>query len=172
MPGRSERVDEPDTAGREHDEEEIWRDLVSRFDDPAADEEAAEAAPWPAEENVDARLSGTRVIKPADPDARADEPAAAQPGEPATAEPDDADEHYIPPPPPPLPQLDSVAKGAWLALFGGPAYLLAATIAGWTIPAWAAFCGVAAFVGGFVTLVLRMSDEDRDGSGPDDGAVV
>ena len=70
-------MDEPDTAGREHDEEEIWRDLVSRFDDPAADEEAAEAAPWPAEENVDARLSGTRVIKPADPDARADEPAAA-----------------------------------------------------------------------------------------------
>ena len=124
------------------------------------------------QENVDAKLFGTRVIKPADPDARADEPAAAQPDAPATAEPDDADEHYIPPPPPPLPQLDSVTKGAWLALFGGPAYLLVATIAGWTIPAWAAFCGVAAFVGGFITLVLRMSDEDRDESGPDDGAVV
>jgi hypothetical protein len=158
-------------AGREHDEEEIWRDLVARLDSPAADEDAREAAPWPAEENVDARSFGTHVVKPADPDASAEEPVLVPHGEPV-ADPDDADEHYIPPPPPPLPHLDPITKGAWLGLFGGPAYLLVATIAGWTVPAWAAFGAVAAFIGGFITLVLRMSDEGCDESGPDDGAVV
>ncbi len=188
MPGRGKRVDGPDTAGREHDEGEVWRDLVSRLDGPAGYEDAGEAPPWPAEENLDARPLGARVIKPADPDALDGEPVTARPGEPPAGPPDgsgsgsgsgsdsssdsDSDSHYVPPPPPPLPKLDSVTKGAWLALFGGPAYLLVATVAGWTIPALAAFCGVAAFVSGFVTLVVRMSDEDRDGSGPDDGAVV
>ncbi|HKB32202.1 MAG TPA: hypothetical protein VKD26_15370 [Streptosporangiaceae bacterium] len=173
-------MDGPDTAGREHDEEEIWRDLVSRLDPgrQAEDQDATGDAPWPAEENLDARSFGARVVKPADPDAPPAESAPARPGEPVTAAAggpaalDESDDHYIPPPPPPLPHLDAVTKGAWLALFGGPAYLLVATVAGWTISAWAAFCGVAAFIGGFVTLVVRMSDEDRDDSGPDNGAVV
>lgn len=82
------------------------------------------------------------------------------------------EEHYFPPPPPPLPKLDPVSKGAWVALFGGPAYLLIATAVGWTVPAVAAFLAIGAFVGGFAILVLRMGDEPRNGSGPDDGAVV
>jgi hypothetical protein len=165
-------VDGPDTAGREHDEEEIWRDLVARLGPGphTDDEEPRGDTPWPAEEDLDARSSGARVIKPADPDAMAAEPDLARPAEPASAAPAESDEHYIPPPPPPLPHLDPVAKGAWLALFGGPAYLLTATIAGWTMPAWAAFCAVAAFIGGFAVLVVRMSDEDRGDD--DNGAVV
>jgi len=164
-------VDGPDTAGREHDEEEIWRDLVARLDPGLkTDAEARQAdAPWPAEEDLDARSFGARVVKPADPDARPTEPGAAFSAEPGAA-PAESDEHYIPPPPPPLPHLDPVTKGAWLSLFGGPAYLLGATMAGWTVPAWAAFCGIAAFIGGFAVLVVRMSDEDRGGD--DDGAVV
>jgi hypothetical protein len=86
--------------------------------------------------------------------------------------PDSQEEHYFPPPPPPLPKLDSLSKGAWVALFGGPAYLLVATAVGWTVPAVAAFLAIGAFVGGFAVLVLRMGDEPRNGSGPDDGAVV
>jgi hypothetical protein len=82
------------------------------------------------------------------------------------------EEHYFPPPPPPLPKLDPVTKGAWAALFGGPAYLLIATAVGWTVPAVAAFFAIGAFVGGFAILVMRMGDEPRDGNGPDDGAVV
>lgn len=90
-----------------------------------------------------------------------------------TAPPDPAEEHFIPPPPPPLPKLDPVAKGAWLALFGGPAYLVIALVLGWTVSGFAAFLAVAAFVGGFVTLVMRMGDgPPRDSGGPDDGAVV
>ena len=85
--------------------------------------------------------------------------------------PGDDDDHFVPPAPPPLPRLDPVTKGAWMALFGGPLYLLVAVMASWQVPDWAAFCAVAAFVGGFATLVVRMGDRPRD-DGPDDGAVV
>jgi len=83
-----------------------------------------------------------------------------------------AEEHYVPPPPPPLPRLSPVTKGAWVALFGGPGYLLTATMAGWTIPGWLGFAAVAAFIAGFIVLVLHVgADHDRD-SDSDDGAVV
>ncbi len=83
------------------------------------------------------------------------------------------DEHYIPPAPPPLPRLDPITKGAWAALFGGPAYLVIATAMGWPVPGIAAFCAVAAFVTGFAILVLRMNEPGPGGPDDgDDGAVV
>lgn len=86
---------------------------------------------------------------------------------------DPANDHYIPPVPPPLPRLDPVTKGAWLALFGGPLYLLISTAIGATISGLAAFLAVAAFVGGFVILVLRMDNgRPPDSGSDDDGAVV
>lgn len=85
----------------------------------------------------------------------------------------DSDDHFVPPVPPPLPKLDPVTKGAWLALFGGPLYLLVSTATGATISGLAAFLAVAAFVGGFVVLVLRMDNGRPPDSGSDDnGAVV
>jgi hypothetical protein len=93
-------------------------------------------------------------------------PASSVPPVPA----EDGD--FVPPVPPPLPSLDPVAKGAWTALFGGPGYLLLATMVGWAIPGWAAFLAVAAFVGGFATLVVRMGEKPPRDSGPDDGAVI
>jgi hypothetical protein len=65
-----------------------------------------------------------------------------------------------------------VAKGAWTALAGGPAYLLVASIAGWVVPGWAALAAVAAFVGGFTVIVMRLGDGPSGGAGPDNGAVV
>jgi hypothetical protein len=85
---------------------------------------------------------------------------------------DPADDHFVPPVPPPLPRLDPVTKLAWIALFGGPLYLLISTALGATISGLAAFLAVAAFVGGFVVLVLRMDNGRPPDSGPDDGAVV
>jgi hypothetical protein len=82
------------------------------------------------------------------------------------------DEHYIPPPPPPLPSMSPVTKGAWVALFGGPGYLLVATLASWSVAGWALFLAIAAFIGGFTVLALRLGDRPDDGSDPDDGAVV
>jgi len=86
---------------------------------------------------------------------------------------DDDGEHYIPPAPPPLPRLDPLTKGAWAALFGGPGYLVVATAVGWSVPGFAAFCAVAAFVAGFAILVLRMNEPGPGGPDDgDDGAVV
>ncbi|QFG25819.1 hypothetical protein [Actinomadura sp. WMMB 499] len=147
----------------ERDEDAIWAEIVAGFDAvPEGDE-----VPWPDQENIDeppeppaegddrtGRLPRARVIKP-----------AAEPEFPA----EDEEGHYVPPPPPPLPAADPLTKGAWVALVGGPVYLLITVILDWEVPGWAAFLAVAAFIGGFVTLVLRMGDEPRDG---DDGAVV
>jgi hypothetical protein len=105
-------------------------------------------------------------MPPGPPQIRIVRPASASPP------PGDDDDHFVPPVPPPLPRLDPVTKGAWAALFGGPLYLLVAVTANWQVPDWAAFCAVAAFVGGFATLVVRMGDRPPRDSGPDDGAVV
>jgi hypothetical protein len=86
---------------------------------------------------------------------------------------DDDDDHFVPPAPPPLPKLDPLAKGAWAALFGGPGYLVVATALHWSVPGFAAFCAVAAFVTGFALLVLRMNESGPGGPDDgDDGAVV
>ena len=167
------------------DEDAAWRDLVARYDAPLT---AEEPVPWPEREgDAAAGASGVEVGRV--PGSGADEAPGAYgtgtDGPPGTREPqvmpvprlvrgrglpaaaDDDDDHFIPPPPPPLPKLDPVAKGAWAALFGGPAYLVVATGAGWTVPGFAAFCAVAAFVAGFAILVLRMNEPGP--GGPDDG---
>ena len=95
-----------------------------------------------------------------------------RPAVPAPIPAGDDDEHFVPPTPPPLPRLDPITKGAWVALFGGPAYLLIAVMLNWQVPGWAAFCAVAAFIGGFATLVVHMGERPPRDSGPDDGAVV
>jgi hypothetical protein len=109
-------------------------------------------------------------IIPAPPQVRIVRPAAPVPQPPSAA--DDTDDQFVPPVPPPLPRLDPVSKGAWAALFGGPGYLMIAVMTGWQVPGWAAFLSVAAFVGGFTTLVIRMGERPPRDSGPDDGAVV
>ncbi|HEY1617919.1 MAG TPA: hypothetical protein VGG25_09900, partial [Streptosporangiaceae bacterium] len=81
------------------------------------------------------------------------------------------DDRYVPPPPEPLPHLDSTARFAWAGLIGGPGYLLVATLANWQIADWAALLAIAAFIGGFVTLVWRMGDRPRDDD-DNNGAVV
>jgi hypothetical protein len=148
-------------------DEAAWRDLVARYDVPAGGDPAA--VPWPDRENLTGRDGQgddrTRVIRPAAPPPRDPVPVP-------DPEAEDDDEHYVPPPPPPLPRLDPVAKGAWAALFGGPAYLVLTSILGWTVPGWAALLAVMAFVGGFAVVVLRMGDGPSRGEGPDNGAVL
>ena len=85
---------------------------------------------------------------------------------------DEDDERYIPAPLPPPRKLDPVSKGAWVAVIGGPAYLLIVGLfLHWSISATAAFVAVAAFVGGFVTLVVKLGDHPRRDD-DDDGAVL
>ncbi|HEX7268280.1 MAG TPA: hypothetical protein VF256_12740 [Streptosporangiaceae bacterium] len=158
-------------ADRASDDEAAWRDLVAQYSVPAA---AEGGPPWPTREDPDEAQAPAQEwadpvpgVIPTPPQARIIRPAAPAPL-PSAGD----DEHYVPPDPPPLPPLDVVTKGAWAALFGGPGYLLLAVLLGWVVPSWAAFCAVAAFVGGFATLVVRMADRPPGDSGPDDGAVV
>lgn len=170
-------------AGGSSGDEAAWLDLVARFDAPAA-EDGDGPAPWPERED----LTDSVPVTPAAPDAPGpSSPAAEPPSNPGVRLPaagpgrgprdtqtpaNPEDDHYVPPPPPPLPKVDPVTKLAWLALFGGPCYLLIATAVGWTVSGLAAFLCVAAFVGGFAVLVLRMDNGGPGDSGPDDGAVV
>jgi hypothetical protein len=187
-------------------DEDVWLDLVARFDAPAP---AGEAPPWPDREDLAGPVHVTPVVPPSVPEALPGEPPTnptglpglpvlGGPSLPENAVPDatlpdqpwpgpvagkgprdaraagePADDHFVPPVPPPLPRLDPVTKGAWLALFGGPLYLLISTAIGTTISGLAAFLAVAAFVGGFVILVLRMDNgRPPDSGSDDDGAVV
>jgi hypothetical protein len=161
---------------------------TARHRQPRIDTDTRDA-PGPGESPESASADLAEPANADGPDRGDDQAAADNPGKPETAIADrtrvikpatpvqlpaneDDDDHYTPPPPPPLPALDPVAKGAWTALFGGPAYLLTATMAGWVIPGWATFGAVAAFVGGFTVVVVRMGDKPSRGSGPDNGAVV
>jgi hypothetical protein len=85
--------------------------------------------------------------------------------------PEEEDEPFVPAPLPPPASLDPIAKAAWAGVICGPAYLLVASlIMHWTISAVDAFLAVAAFIGGFVTLVIKLGDHPRDDD--DNGAVL
>ncbi|WP_188192878.1 hypothetical protein [Nonomuraea sp. SYSU D8015] len=146
------------------DEDEVWRQIVASFNDTAERDSADQ--PWPDSENVPAEPT-RRVVKPSEElEEDLDDPEDKQDDDP------EEEGHYVPPPPPPLPKLDLPTKLAWVALFGGPAYLLVAAMASWHMEGWALFTAVAAFIGGFVALVVRMGDGPPNDSGWDDGAVL
>jgi hypothetical protein len=138
------------------DEDQIFAEIVASFDRPADGGDT----PWPAEENIE------EPAEEAGEESTGDRALTARVVKPASA---DDDDHYVPPPPPPLPKPDAMTRFAWVALLGGPLYLLASVFLRWDVPSWAAFTAVAAFIGGFVALVLRMGDEPPEDN---DGAVV
>ncbi|MBF8192778.1 hypothetical protein ITP53_45290 [Nonomuraea sp. K274] len=152
------------------DEDEVWRQIVASFNETAERDSADQ--PWPDSENVPAEPV-RRVVKPSEGLEGFEELEDTAERDP-DGERDGAEDegHFEPPPPPPLPKLDLATKLAWVALFGGPAYLLVAAMASWHMEGWALFTAVAAFIGGFVALVVRMGDDRPNDSGWDDGAVL
>lgn len=70
--------------------------------------------------------------------------------------------------------MDTTAKFAWLAVVGGPVLLLLAVLLQWEMTWWLTTLGIGGFLGGFATLVARMSphDDDDDDDYPGRGAVV
>lgn len=143
-----------------------WAGIVAEFD-----REPLDVVPrWPAAEDVDPddeehdgsdRALRPRPVWPGGADTHAV-------GAPSTAD----EDHYVPEPPPPLPEIDRISRFAWAGALGGPLLLLLATLAGIPLAGWVGALAVAAFVAGFVTLVARMPDRPPPDSGPDDGAVV
>ena len=80
----------------------------------------------------------------------------------------DSAQSYEPPDPGPIPlPADAISRAAWAGAIGGPILVMVAFVLG--LGTFVAGVGVAAFVGGFVTLIVRLPDRDR---GEDDGAVV
>ncbi len=80
------------------------------------------------------------------------------------------DEHYQPPEPPPLPRGDLAGQLAWAGLLLGPAFLLFAALFWRDVGQLWIAVAAAAFVGGFVALVVRLPATRGDDD--DDGAVV
>jgi hypothetical protein len=176
-----------DIGGEVSGEEAAWRDLIARFDAPG---DLSVSAPWPASENLPDPDPATAT--PADSlDGRAADGQGA--GEPGAADeldraesariiryaadprsyspPEEEDEPYVPTPLPPPARMDGLSKAAWVGLIGGPGYLLVGMMLGWTISGTEALAAVAAFVAGFVILVIKMGDRPpRDDN--DDGAVL
>lgn len=115
--------------------------------------------PWAGPSGGYTPVDRTRVIRPAG------DPRSYTP-------PEEDDERYVPVPLPPPRRLDPVSKAALAGVIGGPAYLLIVSVLlRWQISATAAFVAVAAFIGGFVTLVVKLGDRPRRDD-DDDGAVL
>ncbi|GAA4890334.1 hypothetical protein [Streptomonospora salina] len=169
---RQTRID-PEPGRPAAGDDEVWADLVARFyDTPDADE-----ASWPEAENL---TTGERASGPGSGPETADTDDAGEAGAGDSpqarvvrpAEPGDDHEHFVPPPPPPLPRGDLTSRLSWAGLFGGPLLLLGSMLLGTSLPGWLAFLAVAAFIAGFVVLVVRMGDRPPGDEGPDGGAVV
>jgi hypothetical protein len=128
-----------------------WDEIPS-LDDPVDDEEAPPRR----------RASDLPVVD------SSDEPSGPRDW---TAADDPDDDRYHPPEPPPIPRGDLVGRLAWAGVLVGPAFLLCAGLLWRDAPRLYLTLAVLAFVGGFVTLVLRLP-ADRDDTDGDDGAVV
>ena len=176
-----------DIDGEVSGDEAAWRELIAHFDDVVAPDPVE--TPWPSREDLPDRPAHARPAEPADPADTADPGTVRQPGrqlpydrliatrpagDPRSYSPPDdpADARYLPAPLPPPGKLDAVTKAAWAAVVGGPAYLLVVSLfLHLSVSPLAAFIAVAAFVGGFVTLVIKLGDHS-DGDDDDDGAVL
>lgn len=166
------------------DEEAAWAAIVAGYGQEPADPPGAR--PFRPIENL---LLPEEDVKPAA--AEPDPPAAlgssvvfapgvgmAGPRDHSLADPDTSpgaeakDEGHFVPPEPELPEADATSKFAWLAVVGGPVLLLLAVLLQWEMTWWLTTLGIGGFLGGFATLVARMSQGDEDDDDPGRGAVV
>ncbi|MGH3468897.1 MAG: hypothetical protein ACRDQF_14345 [Thermocrispum sp.] len=138
--------------------DEAWEQIVAGYDESAAEP--------PGQWSLPSRIT----IDPEPP---------PQPPPPPRARPtptDDLDSeatwddegHFVPPPAPPVPRGDLVTRLSWCGLVGGPLLMLVAVVFGLGLPTEVLMVCLLGFVGGLVTLIVRMNDRG-DGS---DGAVL
>jgi hypothetical protein len=149
-------------------EDAAWQAIVAGYEQNTTDP----VPPWPVAEDLaagepEADASPVRPGWSAD-----DEPLVVQEIPRPAAEPDDPEDHFVPPPPPPLPRLEPRTKLAWLGVLGGPIYLLVHAWFGISAFYGASVLVLGAFIGGAVSLIHGMKDDHRDQIDPDDGAVV
>jgi hypothetical protein len=136
-------------------DDDVWRAIVDNYGD-RAELEADEVAPADAE--AEAASERRRSIEP---EASWDD---------AYPDSDWTSDRFVPPTPPPLPTPPTDRLVAWAGVFGAPAVLLVSLILGIDLPQIVGYVLVAAFVGGFLYLVVRMPRGPRDLN--DDGAQL
>jgi hypothetical protein len=179
-----EREDRP-----ELDIDAAFAAIVADFASPAP----AGAGPWPSVEDVEddepepPEQPSAGAPEAADPDAGRFRPVRSGPrhrqpdgtGGPGAYElgtgygadeDDDEQDRFVPAEPPPITSTDLPSRLAWLGVIGGPLFLLVAALVSRTLPTLVVIFALAAFIGGFITLVARLPRDRGDGS--DDGAVV
>lgn len=147
-------------------EDEAWRAIVENYGDRPTLEDpepgSQEPSPGPDEdeprshESLRALFADDRLLPSAD----------AEEWESDLARSDE--ERFVPPPPPPVPRAPRDRTAAWLGVIAAPAVLLVLLVLPVRVPQILVLGLVAAFVGGFVYLVVQMPREPRDPG--DDGA--
>ncbi|MFF8843719.1 hypothetical protein ACF08N_13530 [Streptomyces sp. NPDC015127] len=175
------------------DEEAAWAAIVAGYGEEPADPPGAK--PFKSVEDLARLEGGVNESLPPSPEPPKetpdDKPALGSsvtfaPGvggggprdykvaEPSDDDFDESDEgHFVPPEPPPLPEADVTAKFAWLAVVGGPVLMLVAVLLRWDMTWWLTTLCIGGFLGGFATLVARMSSgDDEEDDDPGRGAVV
>ena len=135
-------------------EEDAWREIVENYGDrPTLDEEPVSSGIF--EQKID-------IVE------QVDEP---DPYEDMWR---DDDERYVPPPPPPLPRTTPARFLAWVGVLGAPVavivLIVVTQVIGRSFSSWVIGSLVAAFLAGFVYLLITMPSEPRDPW--DDGARV
>ncbi|WP_028650579.1 hypothetical protein [Nocardioides halotolerans] len=140
-------------------DEDAWRAIVDNYGERAAldDEPVADPVVDPDDrQGYDAAGSAglQRLFRPLP------QPEAAV---------DDELDDFVPPTPPPLPKLPPDRALAWAGLFGSPSVLLVCLVLGVHLAPWLGYLLVAAFIGGFVYLVVNMP-RSTDIDPWDDGA--
>jgi hypothetical protein len=151
-------------------EDAEWASLVEQFSAPSApghDSGDTLVPRWPASEDVDEKYEPLIDV----PASLTFEDKAADEDEKPAKKADDPHDHFVPPEPPRGPRLDWISRIAWLGLIGGPLLLIAAAVLDFGTGRITTLA-VVGFVGGFLTLVIRMKDRLPPDDTPDDGAVV
>ncbi|GAA0938482.1 hypothetical protein GCM10009554_27520 [Kribbella koreensis] len=151
-------------------EDAEWASLVEQFNLPSAEGHDATPVPrWPVSEDVEEGSYEPLIDVPAglivgdtDEDPPEEPPARRQ---------EDHHDHFVPPEPPKGPKLDWISRAAWLGLIGGPVLLILAALLDFGTGRITTLA-VVGFIGGFLTLVIRMKDRLPPEDTPDDGAVV
>ena len=168
----SEAVDRARPVIDRSTEDAEWNSLVEQFNAPSAPGHDGGETPvprWPASEDVDEKYEPL-IDVPAGlivGDDKDDEDEETPPAKRA----DDPHDHFVPPEPPRGPRLDWISRLAWLGLIGGPLLLILAAVLDFGTGRITTLA-VVGFIGGFLTLVLRMKDRLPQDDTPDDGAVV
>jgi hypothetical protein len=168
----SEAVDRARPVIERSTEDAEWKSLVRQFNAPSAPGHDGGETPvprWPVSEDVDEKyeplidVPAGLIVGDSTDDEEEDKPAKKKA--------DDPHDHFVPPEPPRGPRLDWISRVAWLGLIGGPLLLILAAVLDFGTGRITTIA-VVGFIGGFLTLVIRMKDRLPPDDTPDDGAVV